>query len=59
MATLELHREVKRGNTTRVQGLLRNGAEPNATDRAGYTPLMYALESLCWFSVKWSAGALR
>ncbi len=41
----ELHREVKRGNTVRVRELLRNGAEVNATDRAGYTPLMYALES--------------
>jgi len=41
----ELHREVKRGNTARVRELLRDGAEINATDRAGYTPLMCALES--------------
>jgi len=40
-----LHREVKRGDTARVRELLRNGAEINATDRTGYTPLMYALES--------------
>jgi ankyrin repeat protein len=42
---LELHREAKRGNTARVRELLRGGAEVNASDRAGYTPLMYALES--------------
>jgi ankyrin repeat protein len=41
----ELHHEVKRGNTARVRELLRDGADLNATDRAGYTPLMYALES--------------
>jgi ankyrin repeat protein len=41
----ELHREVKRGNTARVRGLLRAGADVNAMDRSGYTPLMYALET--------------
>jgi ankyrin repeat protein len=41
----ELHREVNRGNTARVRELLRDGAELNRTDRAGYTPLMYALVS--------------
>jgi ankyrin repeat protein len=41
----ELHREVKCGYTARVRELLRDGAELNVTDRAGYTPLMYALES--------------
>jgi len=40
-----LHREVKRGNIARVRELLRDGAELNAADHAGYTPLMYALES--------------
>jgi ankyrin repeat protein len=41
----ELHRWVKRGNIARVRELLREGAEINATDRAGCTPLMYALDS--------------
>jgi ankyrin repeat protein len=41
----ELHREVKRGNTAQVRELLRAGAKVNATDRSGYTPLMYALET--------------
>jgi len=41
----ELHRWVKRGNIARVRELLRDGAEINASDRAGCTPLMYALES--------------
>ncbi|HYL35192.1 MAG TPA: ankyrin repeat domain-containing protein [Bryobacteraceae bacterium] len=40
-----MHREVKCGNTVRVRELLRDGAELNVTDRAGCTPLMYALES--------------
>jgi ankyrin repeat protein len=37
----ELQREVKRGNFARVRELLRDGAEINAADRTGYTPLMY------------------
>src|SRR5215471_1068781 len=41
----QLHREVKRGNTARVLELLRSGAEINAKDRNGYTPLMHALQS--------------
>ena len=41
----ELYYEVKRGQTARVRELLQAGAELNATDRAGYTPLMYALDS--------------
>lgn len=41
----ELHREVKRGNTGRVRELLKSGAEINARDRSGYTPLMHALQS--------------
>ncbi len=41
----ELHREVKRGNTRRVRELLATGAEINAKDRSGYTPLMHALQS--------------
>ncbi len=40
----ELHREVIRANTARVRDLLRAGVEVNTADRAGYTPLMYALE---------------
>jgi ankyrin repeat protein len=45
VSRFELHREVKRGNTARVRELLDEGAKLNATDRAGYTPLMYALET--------------
>jgi ankyrin repeat protein len=41
----ELHCEVKRGNTRRVRELLTTGAEINAKDRSGYTPLMHALRS--------------
>src|SRR5215831_7722148 len=41
----ELHREVKSGNTARVRELLANGADINATDSKGYTPLMYGLRS--------------
>ncbi|HEV2464373.1 MAG TPA: ankyrin repeat domain-containing protein [Acidobacteriaceae bacterium] len=41
----ELHREVEHGNTRRVRELLRSGAEINAKDRSGYTPLMRALHS--------------
>src|SRR5260370_32939751 len=44
-SALELHREVKRGNTARVRELLHDGAELNAIDRAGNTPLMCALQS--------------
>ena len=43
--TFELHREVKHGNARRVRELLQAGAEINAKDRSGYTPLMYALQS--------------
>lgn len=41
----ELHREAKHGNTRRVRELLRTGAEINAKDRSGFTPLMHALQS--------------
>ena len=41
----ELHREVKRGNTRRVSEHLTTGAEINAKDRSGDTPLMHALRS--------------
>ena len=41
----ELHHEVKHGNIRRVHELLRSGAEINAKDRSGYTPLMHALQS--------------
>jgi ankyrin repeat protein len=41
----ELHREARRGNTARVRELLSSGAEINAVDSSGHTPLMYALES--------------
>ncbi|MGO9937022.1 MAG: ankyrin repeat domain-containing protein [Terracidiphilus sp.] len=41
----EFHREVKHGNTRRVRELLQTGAEINAKDRSGYTPLMHALQS--------------
>jgi ankyrin repeat protein len=41
----ELHREVNRGNTWRVREILNSGAEINAKDRSGFTPLMYALRS--------------
>ena len=41
----ELHREVKRGNTWRVHEILKSGAEINAKDRSGFTPLMHALGS--------------
>lgn len=41
----ELHREARRGNTERVHELLDGGAEVNATDPAGNTPLVYALKS--------------
>ena len=44
-STVELHREVQHGNTGRVRELLRAGAEINAKDRSGYTPLMRALQS--------------
>jgi ankyrin repeat protein len=40
----ELHHEVKYGNTRRVRELLRTGAEINAKDRSGDTPLMRALQ---------------
>jgi ankyrin repeat protein len=40
----ELHRETKRGNVERVRELLRADADLSLADRAGYTPLMYALE---------------
>ena len=41
----EFHREVKRGNIGRVRDLLQNGAELNAKDRSGRTPLTHALQS--------------
>jgi ankyrin repeat protein len=44
-SVIELHYAVKRGQMGRVRELLRAGADPNATDRAGHTPLMHALKS--------------
>ena len=44
-APFQLHREVRHGNIAQVRELLREGAELNAADRAGDTPLGYALRS--------------
>ena len=43
--SLKLHRAVKRGNTATANELLRGDADVNVTDRAGCTPLHYALEN--------------
>jgi ankyrin repeat protein len=41
----ELHHNVKLGNLDRVRELLSNSHEIDTRDLAGYTPLMYAVES--------------